>query len=341
MSRPTIADVANAAGVSKSTVSRVLSGNAEYMRQKTRQRVLHAIDELSYRPNSVARSLISKRTYTAGILVSDVSNPFYPEVIHGVEDVALTQQYDIFLCNTNYDVARGMTFIRSLVDKQVDGVLIMSSSMSDEWLEELIKHHIATVVLDWNVQASKGTVGTIGVDFEPGIQAAVDHLIQLGHQRFAHISGPLSLQTSHLRQNAFLNALQSHDIGPEQVIIIEGDLQLNGGRQALEQLLALPQLPTAVFTANDMMAIGLIRAARAHHLSVPEDVSVVGLDDIWLVADMEPPLTTVALPRYEIGSIAMEMLFELLQDGYDSNSVCYRQVETRLVIRHSTTQPSN
>ena len=148
MSRPTIVDVADIAGVSKATVSRVLSGNAEYMRVETRERVLAAIAELDYRPSSVARSLTSKRTQTAGILVSDIGNPFYPEVIRGVEDVALNNSYNIFLCNTGYDLVRGMTYIRSLIDQQVDGALIMSSTMSDDWVLELAKHNIPNVVLD-------------------------------------------------------------------------------------------------------------------------------------------------------------------------------------------------
>ena len=336
MTRPTIADVAQAANVSKSTVSRVLSGNAEYMRSQTRAKVEKAIADLGYRPSRVARSLVSKRTYTAAILISDVGNPFYPEVIHGVEDTALTHGYDIFLCNTNYDIARGLTFVRSLIDKQVDGVLIMSSSMSDEWLAELTRHNIATVVLDWNVPNPPPNVGIIGVEYRPGIQAAVDHLIELGHRHFAHVSGPLDLQTSHSRRNAFLQALAGHNIDPAQVITVEGNLRPDGGRKALPELLSHSQRPTAIFAANDLTAMGLVRAARAQQLQVPHDLSVIGLDDISLITDMEPPLTTVALPRYEIGQIAMDMLLELLQTLPDPPDYRYRQVETYLVQRQST-----
>ncbi len=341
MSRSTIADVAQLAGVSKSTVSRVLSGNAEYMRKETFSRVEGAIAELGYRPSSIARSLTSKRTFTAGILVSDVSNPFYPEVIHGVEDVALVHNYDIFLCNTNYNIDRGMTFIRSLADKQVDGVLIMSSIMSNEWLLELAKYGIPAVVLDWKVQAVEGIVGVIDVDFNPGIQAAVDHLVKLGHRRFAHVSGPLHLQTSCSRRDAFLNALATHGIDTQQVTVIESNLQTDGGRQALAQLMKLPVRPTAVFAANDLMAMGIVRAVRANNMQVPADLSVVGLDNIWLIEDMEPPLTTVALPRYEIGQLAMQMLFDLLQEPQIAQPIYRQQVETHFVIRQSTVIPRN
>ncbi|RME73009.1 MAG: LacI family transcriptional regulator [Chloroflexi bacterium] len=336
MPRPTIADVARRAGVSKSTVSRVLSGNVEYMRPDTKARVEQAIAELGYRPSHLARSLTSKRTYTAALLVSDVGNPFYPEVIHGVEDVALSHGYDIYLCNTNYDVSRGLNSIRSLIDRQVDGILIMSSSMTDEWLEELVQHSIPTVVLDWVLTNPPPTVGIIGVDYRPGIQAAVEHLLALGHRRFAHVSGPLHLPTALARRDAFLHALAAHGINPSQVAIIEGNFRVDGGRAAMDELLSLPQMPTAVFTGNDMMAMGLVRASRARGLQVPRDISVVGLDDIWLVADMEPPLTTVALPRYEIGQMAMRMLLDLLKRPPASP---YQQVETRLVCRQSTAAP--
>ncbi len=345
MARPTIANVAETAGVSKATVSRVLSGNAEYMRPETRSRVLEAIDKLDYRPSSIARSLTSKRTFTAGLLVSDIGNPFYPEVINGVEETALEQGYNIFLCNTSYDLERGMTYVRSLIDKQVDGVLIMSSTMSDEWVRELAKHNIPTIILDWEINDDvTGSLGVIDVNFEAGIQAAVEHLDALGHTRLAHVGGPMDLRTSRMRLDAFGKATAALAIPPEQVTIIPGNLRIDGGRAALEQIMAMPERPTAVFAANDLMAMGLIRAARANGLQVPADLSVIGLDDIWLIADMEPPLTTVALPRFEIGRLAMGMLFELLAADEAEKSttptLLRRQVETHLVIRQSTAAPA-
>jgi len=341
MSRPTIVDVAKTAGVSKATVSRVMSGNAEYMRPATRDRVLAAIEQLDYRPSSVARSLTSKRTFAAGILVSDVGNPFYPEVIRGVEDVALEHEYNIFLCNTGYDLERGMTQIQSLIDKQVDGVLIMSSTMSDDWIAELKKHSIPAVILDWKINDDIGAViGVIDVHFQPGITAAVEHLAGLGHQRLAHVCGPMHLHTSKLRYDAFLQAAEAMNIPAEHITVIESNLRIDGGREALQHLLTLPERPTAVFASNDLMAMGIVRAARTNGLQVPEDLSVVGLDDIWLVEDMEPPLTTVALPRYEIGSIAMQMLLELLSsENEPTANRDHKQVETYLVVRQSTTQP--
>lgn len=337
--RPTIADVARLAGVSKSSVSRVLSGNTSYMSEVTRLRVETAIHDLQYRPNMIARSLISNRTRTVGLLISDVSNPFYPEVIHGVEDVAVAHHYDVFLCNINYDLDRGLHFVRSLISRQVDGVMIMSSSMSDEWLTELTRYQIPTVVLDWHVRSIEGAAGNITVDFDTGICAAVDHLVALGHNHFAHVSGPLGLHTSRLRRDAFLSSLAQHGIDPAGVPIIEGNLSIDGGSRGLEQLLSYSQRATAVFAANDLTALGIVWSARDQGLRVPEDLSVVGLDNIRLASEIHPPLTTVALPQAEIGKMAMQMLLDLLQRIEPAEKMLNAQVETQLIIRQSTSRP--
>ena len=337
MSRSTIADVAREAGVSKATVSRVLSGRAEYMRDATRQRVEQAIERLNYRPSSVARSLTSKRTHTAGILISDVGNPFYPEVIHGVEDCAFKDGYDVFLCNTNYDEKRGMAFVRSLIDKRVDGVLIMSSSMSDDWLAELARNNVPAVVLDWEVQNAKGNLSLLRVDYQKGVAQAVDHLVELGHRQFVHVSGPVKLPTTHWRQEAFLRALEKHGIPAADVMIIEGNLRIEGGREAMQVIAEKGGEKTAVFSANDLMAMGILAEARALGINIPTDMSVIGLDDIWLSTQTDPPLTTVALPRYEIGQTAMQLLFELLNNPREKEAEpLYAHVETGLTIREST-----
>jgi LacI family transcriptional regulator len=337
MSRVTIAEVAKAAGVSKATVSRVLSGNHKYMRSATRRRVEQAIQKLDYRPSTIARSLTSKRTHTVGVLVADISNPFYPDVFHGIEDSALKQGYSVFLCNTNYDLARGRHYIQSLTDKRVDGVLIMTSSFSQEWLVELERNNVPVIVLDWEVQTRGRNLSTIAVDFQRGIRAAVDHLVQLGHRRFAHVGGPPQLQTSKDRCNAFLHALVSHGIDPASVPIINGNLRIDGGRRAVGELLNLAERPTALFAANDMTAIGVLLEARARGVAVPGDLSVIGLDDIWLAAQSEPPLTTVALPRYEIGQLAMRLLFDLLERPREEYiETVSTLVRTSLVIRGST-----
>lgn len=332
---PTIDDVAKAAGVSKATVSRVLSGNYTYIREETRQRVQEAIERLGFRPSSIARSLTSRRTLTVGILISDIANPFYSDVIHGVEDVAIEQSYNVFLGNTNYDLKRGMAMVRSFIDRRVDGVLMMSSSMSDEWLEELARARVPVVALDWEVKAEQGNVSAISVDFRTGIHAAAAHLAALGHRRFAHVSGPLRLQTARERRDAFLEGLSTAGARIDSMRLIEGDFTIEAGRKAAEEIINSPERPTAVFAANDLMAIGILHEVQARRVAVPEQLSIIGLDDIWLSAQTEPPLTTVALPRYEIGSLAMRTLFDLLNREENLPPI-HLSVETSLIVRKST-----
>ena len=341
MPRSTINDVARRAEVSKSTVSRVLSGNVDYMRPDTRARVLRAIEELNFRPSSLARSLISKQTRTVGLLISDVGNPFYSDVIHGVESVALDKGYAVYLFNVSYDLARGRAFTDVLIDKRVDGVILMSSTMSDDLVLKLTQHEVPTIVYDWTTTVEAGDLGSLLVDFTPGIRAAADHLYDLGHRRFAHVSGPLSLSTSRLRRDIFIEALTAHGIAPEDVRVVEGNLRIDGGRQALKRILDVPVRPTAVFCANDLTALGMIFAARDLGVHIPQDLSVVGLDDIQLAAEIDPPLSTVSLPRFLIGSTCMHMLLDVLRMVSEKSATgpLIRQVESGFVARKSTAPP--
>jgi len=336
MARITIADVAKMAGVSKATVSRVMNGNYGYIKDDTREKVLDAISKLGYRPSSVARSLTSKRTQTAGILVSDVGNPFYANVIHGVENIAFGHSYNLFLCNINYDEERGMDIVRSLIDKGVDGIFVMSSSVSNEWIRELIKNNVPSVILDWQVTIDDPRVAEIKVDYDAGIKQAVEHLIELGHQRFAHISGPLSLKTARDRKNAFEYHLAENGVDEDQIVIVEGDLKIEGGRKALPEILASPVKPTTIFAANDMMALGVLGASHRANIRIPEDISLVGLDDTWLAAQMDPPLTTVALPNHHIGELAMETLLKIMERSKDDSEQIKEVVSTELIIRETT-----
>jgi len=337
MPLPTIADVARAAGVSKATVSRILNGDTTYIRAETRARVQQVIEQLAYRPSSVARSLTSRRTQTIAMLISDVANPFYADVIHGVEDVTLEKGYTTFLCNTNYDAQRGLALVRALIDRRVDGILLMSSLITSSWLDELVRHSVPTVIVDWQERAE--ALHAVRVAYDTGIQAAAEHLIALGHRRIAHISGPLQLHTARERRDAFLNALQALNFSAEDVLVIEGQFTLESGREAAAQILSQPadRRPTAIFAANDLMALGALSAARAANLPVPQALSVIGLDDIWLAAQAEPPLTTVALPRYQIGAQAAQTLLQVLsQPGLDT---IITQVESALTVRQSTAPP--
>jgi DNA-binding LacI/PurR family transcriptional regulator len=218
--------------------------------------------------------------------------------------------------------------------------LIASSSMSDEWLVELARHQIPAVVVDWNLrQVVSSSLHIITQEFETGIREAVDYLVGLGHKRLAHVSGPLELETSRIRCDAFLKALAMHGINPAQVQVVEGNLRTDGGRRAMAQLLALPTRPSAVFAANDLTAIGIVWAVRDHGLRVPEDISVVGLDDIQLAAEITPALTTVALQRYELGQTCMQKLLDLRSSQHLRPEISHSKTVSHLVVRQSTAPP--
>lgn len=344
MTRSTIADVARAAGVSKSTVSRVLTGSEPYMRAETRARVMRAIALLDYRPSQVERSLALKRSQTIGLLISDISDPFYAEIILGMESVAVAHGYDLFLCNTMYDTARGMRFVRSLADKQVDGVVVVTTSLEDTFVEELVRHQIPFVALDWPAEVVKGRAGVITVDFETGIAAAVAHLAHLRHRSIALVNGPPHLRTSHRKQAAFVAALAVHGLADRAAVVEVKNMRIDEGRQSFHTLWSRPERrPTAVLAANDMLAIGVQWAARNAGIPLPDALSIIGFGDMPLAAQISLPLTTIALARYELGTNLMCMLLDLLQRDVDgdmndgSNSIPIKQVETQLVVRKSTT----
>ena len=326
-----MSDVAKAAGVSKATVSRVLNGTATHMRPGTAERVKQAVEALGFRPNALARSLSLGRSGTLALVVSDVVNPFYAEIIHGLEDAALQEHANIFLCNTNYDLARGLTLIRSLIDKQVDGVLLMASSMEAKWLEELQQNRVPTVVLDPVSERDQAGVATISVDFGAGIGEAVAALGRAGHEKLAIVTGPLGLKTARVRRDAFLRAVEKHGLDTERIVQLESNFRVNGGRKALEPLRQAGV--TAVFCCNDLLALGVLLEARKQGLEVPRDLSVIGLDDIEMAAESFPALSTVALPRYEIGRLAAELIFELMAD--DGAMSRRRDVTTHYVARES------
>ncbi|OGO30688.1 MAG: hypothetical protein A2Z16_15330 [Chloroflexi bacterium RBG_16_54_18] len=336
--RVTITDVAHEAGVSKSTVSHVIN-HTRFVEPETSQKVISAIDLLGYRPSGIARSLVSKRTRTAGLLISDVGNPFYHEVIMGVEDIALANDYSVFLCNTSYDLDRGMKFIQSLIDKSVDGVLFMTSVLSFEMVQEVTKNQIKAVVLDWGNSHINELASTVTIDFKEGINQAVAHLVKLGHSRIAHVSGPLHLWTSQVRKEAFQEALCHQGLDPNEAVIIEGNLRIEGGTMAFGELSRYRQLPTAIIAANDLTALGILWEARNAGLRLPEDLSIIGLDDIDLASKVTPALTTIAIPRFEAGQLAMQIMLNML--GSPSFQVFSQRIPTRLVLRDSTTYASN
>jgi LacI family transcriptional regulator len=326
--------VARAAGVSTATVSHVIN-DTKYVTDDTRKRVLDAIERCEYHPNAYARSLASGRSNMLGLLVSDISNPFFPEVIKAMEAAAYERGYNVILLNTDYDPERAAEYVRRLNELKMAGVALMTSELDSTLFHEIARRQIS-VVFD-NTDLAGEHMSNICVDYAAGINAAVRHLVSLGHRRIAHIAGSSRIPSGLIRRDAFRDFIARHLPDEPPPAIYEGDFRLDGGRRAASEMLAAPELPTAVIAANDMMALGAMREFRKAGLSIPGDISVVGFDDIAFAALAEPPLTTVCSPQVEIGRRVVEALVNMIERP-EQPGVEVR-IPTYLITRDSTAPP--
>jgi LacI family transcriptional regulator, galactose operon repressor len=307
---PTIRDVARQAGVSTATVSRVISGSVA-ARPHTRARVLAAAEMLGYRPSEVARSLKLRTTRTLGLLVTDIQNPYYPEIVRAVEDTALERNLAVLLCNGADDPGREETYLDLLVDRRVDGIIIASSGLQERHGAWLARRSVPVVLVNW--AAPDLALPAILGDNRAGGRLATEHLLSLGHRRIGHLSAPVRNAAAAERLSGIREALVNGGIDPESVVVVEGDGKVAGGeRAALELLDRMPEL-SAIICYNDLTAIGAVRAVRITGRQVPDDVSIVGYDDIALSSWVDPPLTTIAQPTSEMGRWAVRRLGELIR----------------------------
>ena len=316
--------------MSTATVSHVIN-NTRRVTDSTRERVLKAIDQCAYYPNAHARSLALGRSHTLGLLVSDISNPFFPELVKSIEVAAFERGYDLILSNTNYDATRTSNYVRRMIGRQVAGVLLMTSEIDPALIDELARKHVSVVF--YNIEPCGERVSNIIVDAEPGIDEAVRHLVSLGHSAIAHISGPRRTRAGAQRINAYRDSMWRH-LPEARLAIYEGDFRVESGRRAAAEMLAAEEPPTAVLVANDMMALGAMQQCRAAGLSVPRDISIVGFDDIAFASLSDPPLTTVSLPRSELGRRAVEAVMMLIDHPDQQGPGIH--VSTHLVVRAST-----
>ncbi|MDI1242841.1 MAG: LacI family DNA-binding transcriptional regulator, partial [bacterium] len=303
-----IKDIANEAGVSTATVSHVIN-KTRFVSSDTRARVLKAIELLNYYPNANARTLASGRSRTFGLVVSDISNPFFPALVKSIEEAAFEHGYDIILSNTNYDTERTSHYVRRFIERKVAGVAVMTSEMDKTLIDELARREVPVVFLD------SGEAGihmsNLRVDYGEGIKQAILHLVELGHTNVAFISGLRHLRSAKRRLEAFQQTMKAV-LPAATERVYQGDFQIDGGRRAALEILTATQLPTAVIAANDLMAFGAISEFRRAGLDVPLDISVVGFDDITFSSLTEPSLTTVRLPLGELGRLAVEALMTTL-----------------------------
>lgn len=326
-----IKDVAALAGVSTATVSHVIN-NTRFVSEQVRNRVLEAIKKANYYPNAHARSLASGRTNTLGLIISDIANPFFPELVKSIESVASERGYDVILANTNYDPNRTADCVQRMIEKQVMGVAIMTSEMDFSLIRELTGKNVSVVFLDLGPVRER--MSNINVNYQSGIEQAVRHLVDLGHHRIAFISGPLRLKSARTRRDAFLECMKRFDAFRDGPLIIEGSFSTDSGRRAAVEILRQRVLPTAIFASNDLMAIGCMSELRSAGLSIPSDLSVVGFDDISFAAVTDPPLTTIVLPRAELGHRAVEALLHTI-NSKEREGIEFK-IRTHLVVRQST-----
>ena len=326
-----IGEIARRANVSTATVSRTLNQSGA-VRPETARKVWRVAAALNYYPNSHARALVSGRSRLLGLIVSDITNPFFPELVRAFEALAMQHQYDLILTSTDYQTARMTVCVRRMLERKVDGVAMMTSEMDVSLIKDLSRRGVPLVFMD------VGQVGPrmshVSIDYGNGIRQAVDHVVGLGHKRIAFISGPLDLHSARTRRQAFIESMRAHALTPDRRLIREGTHTAEGGQAAMTALLRLTRRPTAVVCSNDWTAIGALHAIDAARLHVPRDVSLVGFDDIPLASYTTPPLTSVRMSAADIGSTAFDALFRLI--GGERLEGDMYQVPTKLVVRGST-----
>ncbi len=324
-----IKDIASEAGVSTATVSHVIN-KTRFVSETVRARVLKAIELHNYYPNAHARSLASGSSRILGLVISDIANPFFPELVKNIETAAYEHGYDVVLSNTNYDAERASHYVRRFIERKVAGVALMTSEMDKSLIEELARREVPVVFLD------SGKTGlhmsNLRVRYSEGIKQAILHLVELGHQNVAFISGLENLHSAKRRLEAFTQTMR--EVLPNaKMQIYQGDFKIEGGRCAAAEMLR-GELPTAVIAANDLMAFGAISEFRRAGLNVPTDVSVVGFDNIAFSSLFEPALTTVNLPLGELGRMAVKALIETLSNPTQHGVEI--EIPTELYIRDST-----
>jgi LacI family transcriptional regulator len=328
---PTINDVARQAGVSTVTVSRVLN-NAPNVNAATRQRIEEAIQELGYVPNVAARSLRSKRTRSLALILPDITNSFWTTVARGVEDAAQSSGYSVLLCNTDESSAKQLRYLELVASRRVDGVIIAPFDSDVQNIRTLRDREIATVLIDRRIDGWE-TDSVLG-DSVGGARALVRHLIGLGHARIAMISGPLITSTAQDRVDGYCAALMEAGIDPDPALIRRGEFRASSGEQLMGQLLDEGLHPTAVFAANNAIAMGVIDAAVRRGLRIPRDLALVCFDDFDAASHLFPFLTVAVQPAYEMGVRAAELLLHRVEAGA-ALAPRHLLLPTRLVIRHS------
>ncbi|BCS97403.1 LacI family transcriptional regulator [Desulfoluna limicola] len=328
----TIIDVARLAGVSTATVSRVIN-SPDSVREATRNKVLLAMKTCNYKYNALARGFVTKKSNTIGLIIPNINNPVFADSTLGVQEYAEEHNIKVVLGNSYYKYAQEENLVKVLRESQVDGLLITTTDLKGEVLKALVDDNFPFVLLFSTVKG--GPISAVGIDNYRGGYIATDHLVSLGHRRIGMVAGNFSItDRSFHRWNGYRKCLRDNGIPYDKNLLVQTDHSLSGGRDSIKKLLELPSPPTAVFCSNDYIAFGAMKGAREAGLALPEDLSIVGFDDMQTASYMVPALTTIHQPAYEMGRRATELLMALMNTP---GKPVQTMMDISLVIRESTT----
>ena len=326
----TIKDIAKKADVSVTTVSRVLNNKPD-VGDDTRAKILKLIEDMNYNPNSVARGLVMQKTHTIGLIIPDISNPFFPQIARAIEDKAQEHGYSVIFFNTDNHLEREKKAVELFKSKQVDGLIVSLSLGNEEILKELKASNYPVVQIDRSVL--NDSYPLVSIDNKNSSYQMVEYMLKKGYRKIAHISGDLNTTTARERLEGYQKAISDYEIEINEDYIIEGDYSQKSGFEAVKKLLKLKNSPTAVFAANDLSAAGVYKALFAADLKIPEDMAVAGHDDIGIASLLRPELTTMRQPKYSLGERAVSVLLKMINN---SGTECEDQIlKTNLIIRES------
>ena len=314
----TIKDIARAAGVSHSTVSRALA-DSPLISTETKERIRRLADEMGYAPSAIGRGLVTRRTGTIGLVVTTIADPFIAEVVQGIEDTALGYNYNTILCNSHAEPERELKTVRALHEKRVDAIIVTSSRLGSLYMAHLREVGVPIVLI--NNQRGGAYTHSVLIDDRCGGELAGQYLLGLGHERIAYVAGPIWAQASNARLEGLRQALRTRGLDVPPDLVLRGNGRPEGGIEAAHELVRRRLPATAVFCYNDMTAVGLLAALHKAGVRVPDDLSVIGYDDVTIVAYLQPPLTTIAQPKYALGQRAMEMALALIRGEPDVRDV--------------------
>lgn len=328
-----IREIAKRAKVSTATVSRTIN-RVPTVDPRLAKKVWKVIEELGYYPNTQARALVSGHSRIFGLIVSEITNPFFPEIVQAFENISVQHGYEIMLTSTVHDPKRMELSVRRMIERRVEGVAIVTFGMEESVLEHMTFRNVPLVFVDVGPAAPR--ISNIKIDYVRGIRQAVQHVVALRHTRIAFIAGPGDLKTAVARKSAFVEAMREVGAVADPLLMVQGDHTIEGGIKASEQLLKFENRPTAILCSNDMTAIGVMRTAYEHGIHIPNELSVVGFDDIRLSQFVVPPLTTVQMSQTELARVAFRALLADIERAVPAEHGSEYVLATNLVLRQST-----